>query len=50
DAEKDIDLALYYEPDNPEYIFEKAIISFENNNLDYFPNNRKKIEKIIFVL
>ncbi|GAG69512.1 unnamed protein product [marine sediment metagenome] len=50
DAEKDIDLALYYEPDNPEYIFEKAIISFENNNLDYFPNNRKKIEKIIDVI
>lgn len=50
EAEKDIDLALYYEPDNPEYIFEKAIISFENNNLDYFPNNRKKIEKIIDVI
>jgi len=50
EAEKDIDLALYYEPDNPEYIFEKAIISFENNNLDYFPNNRKKIEKIINVI
>jgi len=28
-AEEDINLALYYEPDNPEYIFEKAIISFE---------------------
>ncbi len=50
DAEKDIDLALQYEPDNPEYIFEKAIISFENNNLDYFLNNRKKIEKIIDVI
>jgi hypothetical protein len=45
-AEEDINLALYYEPDNPEYIFEKAIISFENNNLNYFPNNREKIEKI----
>ena len=50
DAEKDIDLALHYEPDNPEYIFEKAIISFENNNLDYFQNNRNKIEKIIDVI
>jgi len=49
-AEKDIDLALRYEPDNPEYIFEKAIISFENNNIDYFFVNRKKIEKIFDVI
>jgi tetratricopeptide (TPR) repeat protein len=50
DAERDIDLALHYEPDNPEYIFEKAIISFENNNIDYFFINRKKIEKIFDVI
>ena len=50
DAEKDIDLALHYEPDDPEYIFEKAIISFEKNNLDYFLNNRNKIEKITDVI
>jgi len=49
-AEEDINLALYYEPDNPEYIFEKAIISFENNNIDYFFTNRKKIEKIFDVI
>ena len=50
DAERDIDLALHYEPDNPEYIFEKAIISFEKNDLDYFLNNRSKIERIIDVI
>jgi len=50
DAEKDIDLALYYEPNNYEYIFEKAIISFERNNLDYILNNRKNIEKMIDVI
>jgi len=50
DAEKDIDLALHYETNDPEYIFEKAIISFEKNNLDYFLLNRNKIEKIIDVI
>jgi len=47
DAEKDIDLVLHYDPNNPDYLFEKSIISFESNKLEYFEKNRKQVEKII---